>query len=164
MNIFENEHNTIIFLLVVIIVWLFYLTFRAPSYPSILEGLDMSDEAIQNLASIYKTGEMEVTNLKVTGNATVTGTLTNSGITNRMNGLQSQINTKQPRGAYVKYGDEFAIRNKYGNWASYLDTCGGVSPCNPGGSDGFGVNTTRSKSRGYPTLQTATTTWKLEKV
>jgi hypothetical protein len=151
MNIFD-EHNIIITLLVIIILWLFYLTFREEPQPInilSLEGFELTQEAVENIAAIYNNQNLQVTNL------TATGSITNAALTNKLNSLQNQINTKQPKGDYVKYGDSFAIRNAYGNWASYLDTCGGAS-C----SNGFSVYTHMSRIRDR---QTATTTWRLEK-
>ena len=128
MSIFD-EHSVIVMLLVIIIIWLFYLTFIREEPQPIqilnLEGYALSEEAIQNISAIYNKGELTVSNL------TVTGTVTNAGLTNKVNSLQSslqrQINTKQPTGNYVKYNDQLKINNIYDGWRTNLDTCGYTS-------------------------------------
>jgi hypothetical protein len=156
MHIFD-EHSIIITLLIIIIIWLFYLTFREEPQPVqilALEGFELSQEAVKNIAAIYNKQNLTVSNL------TVTGAITNAGLTNKVNSFQTQINGKQPKADdYVQYRDSFHINNAYGSWASFLDVCGGAHcGATEAHSDKYSVYTDTRKSR-----DGSSGTWRLVK-
>lgn len=160
-----DEHIIIIALLIIIIIWLSYLTFREPEIPvQILsvEGFELSQEALSNIAAIYQKKKLYVDNVIVKDKVIIGDEDTGMNVKDTINSnktsinsnrntfnsartsLQAQINTKQPNGDYVKYNDEIKINNKYKTWGSYLDTCGSDGRC---GQSAWGVYSHRGGIR-----------------
>jgi hypothetical protein len=65
---------------IVLILLILYKLFLTEQRATTIEGMtDLSDEAIQNIGALYKTGDFIVTNLTVTGDATINGKSTLKG-------------------------------------------------------------------------------------
>lgn len=159
-------NTTIINLFILMFIWLFYLTFIASSDRNCgtVEGYannSVSNEALQNIASIYNNGKLTVTDLKVTGNIDVVGSITNPSVTQLINLVnKNKADYDNEKQLYIKYNDEIKINNKWASYASYLNAMGP-----PPHADGLGTNVMIMDSKHFhDPHHRKTSTWRIEKL
>jgi hypothetical protein len=162
-NHYYNIMDNIKTVLFIIIIWLAWITYKILNINRVegLEGSPLDSEALQNIAAVYNVDKLKVSELEVTGNTnlkntTIGGNATVTGTTSLKNttvGGNATINgslTANASSNLLKAGEKVVITtkgNSHEGYGKYVGFCG-YAGC--GGMVNYGI--TGDKSRGLVTI------------